>query len=87
MYFRRAIINLGKSNVALFHAGPFKIGHPPNSVSINDRSGSTPSESMFVSSIQDLYNVRAFITAFGSTVVLDGGDERRSNRKLRKSLI
>ena len=65
------------------HADSCKIGQPPNSLLISDSNVSTPSVSMASSSIQDAYKRRAFVIAFGSTVSLDGDDERRSVNKMK----
>jgi len=56
------------------------MGHPPNSVLINESIASISSVSMASSSTQEVYKRRALIIAFGSTVLFGGNDERRSTK-------
>ncbi len=67
-----------KLNIDVFHVESKSNSHPLNTSSTKVRLIFWYSASMADSFTQELYRRRALIIAFGSTISLDGKDDRRS---------
>jgi hypothetical protein len=75
-YLRNLSKRSDRLKVEISHKAPCKIGHPPNSLLTIERTGSTPSVSIFVRFTHDSYKLRALVIDFGSIFSLDDVDKR-----------
>jgi hypothetical protein len=81
LYSRNLNNKCEKLNCVWFHDKPFKIGQPPSSLSIMERTLSTPADSIADSLTQESYKWRAFKTAWIRVVSFGSGDVKISNQR------